>query len=108
LIICKTDILFAVHLLFMTCNLQSRLVKSPLEVIMQTSVTKRGQTVIPASIRKRYDIQAGDQLVWLDDGQKITVIPVPVDPVRALRGRGRGERLVERLLESRKEDRRRE
>ncbi|MFN8476012.1 MAG: AbrB/MazE/SpoVT family DNA-binding domain-containing protein [Anaerolineae bacterium] len=71
----------------------------------QTAVTKRGQTVIPASIRKRYDIQEGDYLVWLDDGREIKVIPVPRDPIAALRGRGRGERLVEQLLEARREDR---
>ncbi len=75
---------------------------------MQTAVTKRGQTVIPASIRKRYQIQPGDTLVWLDDGQTIKVIPVPADSIRALRGRGRGERLVERLLVTRREDRERE
>jgi hypothetical protein len=28
-----------------------------------------------------------------------------LDPIKALRGRGRGERLVERLLQSRREDR---
>ena len=28
-----------------------------------------------------------------------------VDPIQALRGRGKGERLVERLLQSRREDR---
>jgi AbrB family looped-hinge helix DNA binding protein len=72
---------------------------------MNTSVTKRGQTVIPAAIRKRYQIQAGDRLVWLDDGATIRVVPVPADPVRALRGCGRGERLVERLLAARQEDR---
>lgn len=75
---------------------------------MQTAVTKRGQTVIPAQIRKKYHIQPGDYLVWLEDGQTIKVIPVPADPVRALRGRGRGERLVERLLKARREDRNRE
>jgi AbrB family looped-hinge helix DNA binding protein len=75
---------------------------------MQTAITKRGQTVIPAPIRKRYHIQAGDSLVWLDDGQTIRVVPVPADPVRALRGRGRGEALVERLLAARREDRDRE
>ena len=74
---------------------------------MQTSVTKRGQTVIPAAIRKRYHIEDGDQLVWLDDGQAITVVPVPRDPIRALRGRGKGERLVERLLQEREQERER-
>ena len=72
---------------------------------MQTTVTKRGQTVIPAAIRKRYRIQEGDRLVWLDDGRTIRIIPVPADPIRALRGCGRGEQLVERLLQARREDR---
>lgn len=75
---------------------------------MQTTVTKRGQTVIPAAIRKRYRIQEGDRLVWLDDGQTIRIIPVPADSIRALRGCGRGEGLVERLLLARREDRDRE
>ena len=72
---------------------------------MQTAVTKRGQTVIPAAIRKRYHIEEGDALVWLDDGESIRVVPVARDPIRALRGSGRGERLVEALLAIRAEDR---
>jgi AbrB family looped-hinge helix DNA binding protein len=75
---------------------------------MQTAVTKRGQTVIPAPIRNRHHIKEGDRLVWLDDGQAIRVIPVPADPIRALRGCGRGERLVEHLLRTRREERARE
>jgi AbrB family looped-hinge helix DNA binding protein len=75
---------------------------------MQTTITKRGQTVVPADIRKRYAIQAGDQLVWLDDGEVIRVIPVPVDPVKALRGCAQGENLLTALLRERREDRDRE
>lgn len=75
---------------------------------MQTTITKRGQTVVPASIRKRYDIHEGDQLVWLDDGLVIKVIPVSGDPIRALRGSGRGHRLTEKLLRERGEDKERE
>lgn len=75
---------------------------------MHTAVTKRGQTTIPATIRKRYEIGEGDRLVWLDDGQSIKVVPVPADPIRTLRGCGRGERLVERLLVARREERDRE
>jgi AbrB family looped-hinge helix DNA binding protein len=74
----------------------------------KTSVTMRGQTVVPASIRKRHNIQDGDYLVWLDDGETIKVVPVPADPIRALRGRGRGEHLLDKLLASRAEDRERD
>lgn len=73
---------------------------------METSVTKRGQTSIPAQIRKRYGIRGGDRLVWLDDGRTLRVVPIPPDPLGALRGAGRGEGLVPRLLEDRERDRR--
>jgi AbrB family looped-hinge helix DNA binding protein len=75
---------------------------------MQTSVTRRGQTVIPAQIRKRHQIEEGDHLEWLDDGETIKVIPLPADPIRALRGSGKGERLLERLMSDRREERARE
>lgn len=75
---------------------------------MYTAVTKRGQTVIPALLRKRYQINEGTQLVWLDDGETIRVVPVPADSLRALRGRGRGEGLTEKLLAERQKDRQRE
>lgn len=48
-------------------------------------VFPHGQTVIPAEICERYNIEAGDHLVWIDDGHTIRVIPVllPVAPIRA-------------------------
>lgn len=72
---------------------------------MRTTITKRAQTVVPAALRERYGIKGGDFLEWIDDGQVIKVIPIPADPIRALRGSARGEKLVEKLLASRKEDR---
>jgi len=71
---------------------------------MRTRVTKRAQTSVPSSIRKRYGIGEGDMLEWVEDGQEIRVIPVPADPIRALRGRARGENLVQRLVASREEE----
>jgi len=62
-------------------------------------------TNIPAEIRKRHSIKGGDRLVWLDDGEVIRVVPLPADPLRALRGAGRGEDLLSRLLLNRREDR---
>ena len=71
---------------------------------METVVTKGGRTSIPAEIRKRHHIRAGDRLIWLDDGEEIRIIPALLDPVAALRGSGRGENLVERLIRNRRMD----
>jgi len=61
--------------------------------------------VVPAALRERYGIKGGDFLEWIDDGQVIKVIPIPADPIKALRGSARGENLTERLLDSRRGDR---
>ena len=71
---------------------------------METTLTERGQTVIPAEIRKRYNLKKGDKLIWLDTGKTITVIPVPSDIVTALEGSGKGYKLTERLLAERRSD----
>ena len=46
----------------------------------------------------------GNRLVSLDNGQTIKLIVVPADSIRAFRGLGRGERLVEKLLEERQSE----
>jgi len=45
-------------------------------------------------------------LTYVEEEEKVGQ-PV-MDPIRALRGRGKGERLVEKLLQSRQEDRQRD
>ena len=72
---------------------------------MLTRVTKRGRTVVPATIRKRYNLHQGDRLAWLDDGIMIKIVVLPADPIRALKGIGRGEKSLEALLKARREDR---
>lgn len=72
---------------------------------MRTTITKKAQTVVPAALRERYGIKGGDFLEWIDDGQVIKVIPIPADPIKALRGSAKGEKLLERLFASRQEDR---
>jgi AbrB family looped-hinge helix DNA binding protein len=69
---------------------------------MRTTVTRRGQTVIPAKLRARYRIDEGTQSDWLDTGAGLKVIPVPPDPIASLRGSGRGEHLCVRLLVERR------
>ena len=62
------------------------------------------QTVMPVIPRRGYAIGETIQLVWLDDGDTIRVVPIPSDPLRPLRGRGRGEGLAEKLLIERQQD----
>jgi len=72
---------------------------------MQTTVSKRGQTAIPAEIRQKYDIGPQARLEWLDEAGVITVIPIPKDIISHYRGRTKGEKLVEELLRERKKQR---
>lgn len=72
---------------------------------MQTTVSKRGQTAIPAEIRQKYNIGPQAKLDWIDEAGIITVIPIPKDSISYYRGRARGEKLLEKLLQKRKEQR---
>ncbi len=75
---------------------------------MLTTVSSRGQTSIPAKIRKKYGISANTKLQWIDEGELITVVPIENDPIRAFRGKSRGKNLVKSLLKGRKEERERD
>ncbi len=70
----------------------------------KTSVTRKGQTVVPAPLRKRFNIGPNSQLVWSTDGKVIEVTPLPPDAIRALRGSTEKRRLLRALLRRRKED----
>jgi AbrB family looped-hinge helix DNA binding protein len=73
---------------------------------LRTKVTRKGQTVVPALIRKRLGIEANSSLIWSSDGKVITVIAVPPDPIRSLRGSTVGKGLRKALIVQRKEDER--
>lgn len=75
---------------------------------MKTSVTKRGQTVIPSGIRKKYQITEGTVIEWVDTGEVIKIIPIPKDIISTLRGEAKGEGLLEELLKERRSDKNRE
>ena len=75
------------------------------EDVVTITVPLEGQTIVPVAICGQYWIGEGDFPEWIDDGQVIKVVPIPPDPVKALRGSACEERLVERLLDSRQEGR---
>jgi AbrB family looped-hinge helix DNA binding protein len=72
---------------------------------MRSTVTSRGQTVIPAEIRRRLGITPQTKLEWRVEGNVIVVRPIPKDPIGALEGCLKGSGITRSLLEGRREER---
>lgn len=53
---------------------------------MIVKVSSKGQIVLPATVRKRFGINAGDELVLIEWGDTIYLVPKSDDPVRDARG----------------------
>ncbi len=74
---------------------------------MRSTITAKGQTVIPAPIRRRFKLSPADRLEWIVQNGVINVVPVKTDPIAAFRGQGEGGSTVQ-LLQDRRADRERE
>lgn len=76
---------------------------------MQTTVSVRGQTVIPRQIREELGITPTTRLEWKVRNGVIIVLPLPSDPVQSAVGilEGRGPSTAD-LLAERKADREKE
>jgi AbrB family looped-hinge helix DNA binding protein len=77
--------------------------------MQQSTVSVRGQTVIPHEIREELGIAPRTKLAWSVRNGVITVIPIPQDPIEASFGilAGRGYTLDD-FLRERQEERERE
>ena len=73
---------------------------------VKTKVTTRGQTSIPAVLRRQFQITARTELDWQVEDGRIVVYPVPEDPYKAYRGllKGSGPAVAD-LLAHRRADR---
>ncbi|GAB6043271.1 AbrB/MazE/SpoVT family DNA-binding domain-containing protein [Endothiovibrio diazotrophicus] len=75
---------------------------------MRSTITERGQTVIPAAIRKQLGLSPADRLEWIVLDGRMIVTPVASDPIDAFRGRGKGgttgRLLADRQAEKARED----
>jgi len=72
---------------------------------MKTKLTKRGQTVVPSAIRKRFNLGESTMLQWMVEGDIITVLPIPKNPVEALKGAMKGHVSFEKFMNDRRSDR---
>lgn len=71
---------------------------------MRSTITARGQTVIPAAIRRQFHLTQADRLEWIVENNALRVVPVRKNPIDEFRGKGSGGS-VDRLLADRKKDR---
>lgn len=69
------------------------------------TISSKGWVVIPADLRKKYDLHSGKQVVIVDYGNVLAMIPVLDDPVEDAAGMLRGgPSLLDTLLKERVEE----
>jgi AbrB family looped-hinge helix DNA binding protein len=69
-----------------------------------TTVTERGQTAIPARIRRHWKIRSGQKMEWIETEGMISLIPASNDPIQSFRGSSKGWKMNDALLMDRRSD----
>ncbi len=71
-----------------------------------STVTTKGQLVIPSKLRRKYGIRKGTQVAFVEEKDKLILQPLTPEFIRSLRGSLKGEpSLLESLLKDRKKER---
>lgn len=71
-----------------------------------STVTTKGQLVIPAKLRRKYSIRKGTQVAFVEEENRLVLQPLTPDFVRSLRGSLKGDPSALRiLLDERKRER---
>ena len=73
---------------------------------MIAKATIKGQVVIPAELRKKYNIKKGSKVnIYEGEGNVIIIKPLPEDPIEASKGMLKGKTsLLKALLRDREEE----
>jgi len=72
-----------------------------------STVTTKGQLVIPSKLRRKYAIREGTQVAFLEQEHRLVLQPLTPEFIRSLRGSLKGEpSALKALLEDRKQERR--
>jgi AbrB family looped-hinge helix DNA binding protein len=71
-----------------------------------STVTTKGQLVIPSKLRRKYSIKQGTQVAFLEQENRLVLQPLTAEFIRSLRGSLSGEPFaLKALLEDRKRER---
>jgi AbrB family looped-hinge helix DNA binding protein len=77
--------------------------------VTTATVSSKGWIVIPADLRKKYGLETGTQVMVVDYGGVLALVPLMADPVAESAGMLKGaSSLVESLLRERAQERERE
>lgn len=73
---------------------------------MIARATIKGQVVIPAELRKKYNIKKGSKVnIYEGEGNVIIIKPLPEDPIEASKGMLKGKTsLLKALLKDREDE----
>ena len=70
-----------------------------------STVTTKGQLVIPSKLRRKYSIKEGTQVAFLEQENRLVLQPLTSEFVRSLRGSLKGEpSAMKALREGRKRE----
>ncbi|MFZ1040020.1 MAG: AbrB/MazE/SpoVT family DNA-binding domain-containing protein [Anaerolineales bacterium] len=76
---------------------------------MTLTISNKGWVVIPAELRRKYKLQPGAEVVIVDYGGVLSIIPAAQEPIQRARGSLKGlPSLTKELLKERTKDIRRE
>ena len=76
---------------------------------MTLTISNKGWVVIPADLRKKYNLTPGTEVVIVDYGGVLAIVPAMKDPVKQGYGMLKGGRsLTQALLKERAAERKRE
>jgi AbrB family looped-hinge helix DNA binding protein len=71
-----------------------------------STVTSKGQLVIPSKLRRKFGIRKGTQVAFVEDGGRLILQPLTSEFIRSLRGCLKGDPSSLRfLLQDRKRER---
>ena len=71
-----------------------------------STVTTKGQLVIPSKLRRKYGILKGTRVAMIEEDSRIVLQPLTKEFVQSLRGSLKGRRsALQALKEGRKQDR---
>jgi len=71
-------------------------------------ISSKGQVVIPAALRKKYQLKEGTVVAFREERGHLVLEPDPFAAVLALQGAFKGHNLEKMLMEERRKERERE